>query len=57
MADSGHSYSGTGHKLNVWALKWAERQETTHYCHSAEISEGPLSETEHLGLSAYSTEV
>jgi len=30
VADPGPSYSCTSHKLNVWALKWAERQETTH---------------------------
>ena len=39
MADSGHSYSGTSHKLNVWALKWAERQETTHSGPSAVVPE------------------
>jgi hypothetical protein len=30
LAESCPSYTGTSHKLNVWALKWAERQETTH---------------------------
>jgi hypothetical protein len=42
MADPGHSYSGTSHKLNVWALKWAERQETTRSRHTAKVPEWHL---------------
>jgi hypothetical protein len=54
MAEPGHSYSGTNHKLNVWALKWAERQESTLYsCRlvDAYINNGLTTKNDPLELS------